>query len=103
MARPKKCRRVCGRPAHSCFKPNGVPMNQLKQVELLSEEFEALRLADQLDLSQQEAADQMGVSRQTFGNIVKKARFKVATCLVEGNALVLAEPMTQESNEVIGE
>lgn len=75
-------------------------MNQLKQIELLSEEFEALRLADQLDLSQQDAADQMGVSRQTFGNIVKKARFKVATCLVEGSALVLEEQVLLEEKVV---
>ncbi|WP_375752825.1 DUF134 domain-containing protein [Vibrio sp. HN007] len=89
MARPKKCRRICGRPAHSCFKPNGVPLNQLEQTELLAEEFEALRLADFQNMSQQEAADQMGVSRQTFGNIINRARFKVAESLVKGNALVL--------------
>jgi len=95
MARPKKCRRICGRPAHSCFKPNGVPMKELEQIELLPEEFEALRLADQLDLSQQEGADQMGVSRQTFGNIVKQARYKVATCLVDGKALVLEQKVEE--------
>lgn len=89
MARPKKCRRICGRPAHSCFKPNGIPMSELKQTDLLPEEFEALRLADYNNLSQQESADQMGVSRQTFGNIINQARFKVAASLVEGNALVL--------------
>lgn len=91
MARPKKCRRICGRPAHSCFKPNGVPMNKLEKIELLSEEFEALRLADHENLSQQDSADQMGVSRQTFGNIISRARFKIAKCLVEGNALILEE------------
>ncbi|MDB1124725.1 DUF134 domain-containing protein [Vibrio algarum] len=89
MARPKKCRRICGRPAHSCFKPNGIPLGKLKQVEILPEEFEALRLADFENMSQQQAADQMGVSRQTFGNIINRARFKVASSLVEGNALVL--------------
>lgn len=89
MARPKKLRRICGRPAHSCFKPNGVPMSKLDKTELFSEEFEALRLADYENLSQQESADKMGVSRQTFGNIINQARFKVAKVLVEGNALVL--------------
>ena len=89
MARPKKCRRICGRPAYSCFKPNGIPMTKLEKVTLLAEEFEALRLADYQNLSQQEAADHMGVSRQTFGNIINSARFKVAESLVKGNALVL--------------
>ncbi|UGA55380.1 DUF134 domain-containing protein [Vibrio sp. VB16] len=96
MARPKKCRRICGRPVHSCFKPNGIPLGKLKKVEILAEEFEAIRLADFEKLSQQEAADQMGVSRQTFGNIVNLARFKVASCLVEGNALVLENKESEQ-------
>ncbi|MDG3087251.1 DUF134 domain-containing protein [Vibrio hannami] len=89
MARPKKCRRICGRPAQSCFKPNGIPLSQLNKTEILPEEFEALRLADFENMSQQDAANQMGVSRQTFGNIIGRARFKVAESLVKGNALVL--------------
>ncbi|MBU2711802.1 DUF134 domain-containing protein [Zooshikella harenae] len=38
-------------------------------------EFEALRLVDFIGMQQQEAANQMGVSRQTLANIVKTARF----------------------------
>ena len=98
MARPKKCRRICGRPAHSCFKPNGVPLGKLPKTKMLPEEFEAIRLADYSHMSQQEAADQMGVSRQTFGNIVSKARYKMAASLVEGNALVL-ECVDKESEQ----
>lgn len=89
MARPKKCRRICSRAPYSCFKPNGVPTTELPQIQLLAEELEALRLADFEGLSQQDAADQMMVSRQTFGNIVKQARFKVSSCLVNGQALML--------------
>jgi predicted DNA-binding protein (UPF0251 family) len=89
MARPKKCRRICGRPAHSCFKPNGIPLGKLTKTEMLPEEFEAIRLADYHNLTQQEAADQMGVSRQTFGNIISSARYKIAASLVKGNAIML--------------
>ena len=67
----------------------GTPMTEL--VDLLPEELEALRLADKEGLSQLDAATQMGVSRQTFGNIVNCARSKVATCLVEGCALMLVQ------------
>jgi len=91
MPRPKKQRRICGRPAFSCYKPNGVTMRELEQVRLLPEEFEALRLADMLNLSQQEAANNMEISRQTFGNIIASARFKVASSLVEGKALMLTD------------
>ncbi|MGV3003270.1 DUF134 domain-containing protein [Vibrio sp.] len=89
MARPKKERNICQRAPYECFKPNGVPISQLDKVELLDEEFEALRLADLEDLSQAAAAASMGVSRQTFGNIVKCARAKVAQSLVHGQALML--------------
>ncbi|RJX72900.1 DUF134 domain-containing protein [Vibrio sinensis] len=91
MARPKKTRRICSRAPFSCFKPNGIPMTELKSVALLPEELEALRLADMESMSQLEAAQQMNVSRQTFGNIVKKAREKVARCLVEGHALTFSD------------
>ncbi|MDF2152977.1 DUF134 domain-containing protein [Vibrio sp. CAU 1672] len=96
MVRPKIERRVCGRAAHHCFKPNGVPFTQLKSVNILPEELEALRLADMEGLSQQQSADQMGISRQTFGNIVKQARWKVASSLVEGHALVFPDPESKQ-------
>jgi len=88
VARPKKERNICSRAPYECFKPNGVPLSQLNKVELLAEELEALRLADLEDLSQAEAAASMGVSRQTFGNIIKRARAKVAQSLVHGHALM---------------
>ncbi|GDY25061.1 MULTISPECIES: DUF134 domain-containing protein [unclassified Agarivorans] len=91
MPRPKKCRRIGGAPAHRCFKPNGVPMSKLNKINILPEELEALRLADYHNMSQQAAADQMGVSRQTFGNIVNQARYKVAASLIEGSALLFEE------------
>ncbi|EGU31073.1 hypothetical protein VII00023_08684 [Vibrio ichthyoenteri ATCC 700023] len=89
MARPKIERKICARAPYSCFKPNGIPMTELEHIELLPEELEALRLADQEDLNQVDAAAQMNVSRQTFGNIIKRARHKVALCLVNGHALVM--------------
>ncbi|MGR5063703.1 DUF134 domain-containing protein [Photobacterium sp. DNB22_13_2] len=89
MPRPKKPRNVCGRPANSCFKPNRIPMSQLEQVQLANDEFEALRLVDLLKMQQQEAAIKMGVSRQTLGNVLKSARFKVMDCLTQGKALIM--------------
>ncbi|GGB06053.1 MULTISPECIES: DUF134 domain-containing protein [Agarivorans] len=88
MPRPKKGRRICGSAAHHCFKPNGVPLSKLKKISILPEELEALRLADYLNMSQQQAAEQMAISRQTFGNIVNQARYKVAASLIEGGALL---------------
>ncbi|EDL53185.1 MULTISPECIES: DUF134 domain-containing protein [Vibrio] len=89
MARPKKQRRICGRAPFECFKPNGVPLSELDKMALLPDELEALRLADLNGMNQIDAAKEMQVSRQTFANIVKSARLKVATCLINGQALVI--------------
>jgi predicted DNA-binding protein (UPF0251 family) len=66
MVRPRKRRRLARRPQAMIYKPAGVPLADLRQVALLAEELEALRLSDLEGLSQVEAARQMGVSRSTF-------------------------------------
>ena len=63
----------------------------LDEVVLAPDETEALRLADLEGLYHADAARQMGISRQTFGKIVAQARKKVATALIGGKALRLAE------------
>ncbi|MBC7001666.1 DUF134 domain-containing protein [Photobacterium sp. BZF1] len=98
MPRPKIQRRIRCRPAYSCFKPNGVPMSALEALPLAADELEALRLVDLNGLSQQDAARELGVSRQTLGNIVSLARHKVATALVKGMALEL-DTQVQSDNE----
>jgi len=75
-------------PQVSCFKPAGIPVSSLETVRLGLDEFEAVRLADFEGLYQEQAAERMGVSRQTFGNIIQSARKKIADALVNGKALV---------------
>lgn len=89
MPRPKIHRNICGRAAYSVFKPNKVPMAQLEQLNLQKDELEALRLVDLNGLQQLQAAEVMGVSRQTLANILKQGRKKVVACLIEGKALTL--------------
>ncbi|NQT69592.1 MAG: DUF134 domain-containing protein, partial [Desulfobacteraceae bacterium] len=72
MVRPKKHRFVTFDPDISYFKPRGIPMQNLKEVRLTVDEGEAIRLADLLGLSHEEAGRRMGVSRATFGRIVQK-------------------------------
>lgn len=87
MPRPRCCRRILGQPACKVFKPAGVRIDDLEMVALSLEEYEAIRLADHEGLYQEEAAERMGVSRQTFGRTIEKARSKVAQVLVLGCAL----------------
>ncbi|WP_153109537.1 DUF134 domain-containing protein [Propionivibrio limicola] len=90
MSRPIKCRKVeCKIPVRY-FKPQGVPMRLLDEIELAMDEIEAMRLTGIEDLYQADAAERMGVSRQTLGNILARAHKKVAIALIEGKALRIA-------------
>jgi len=87
MPRPFKCRRVFFNPEYTYFKPAGLPLNSLEEINLTLDELEAIRLADKEGMYQEEAAKKMNVSRQTFGNIISSAHKKVADFLLEGKAL----------------
>jgi len=92
MPRPRCCRRITGSPAFKVFKPAGLAAGDLEELTLTLEEYEAIRLADFESLYQEEAAGRMGVSRQTFGRTIEKARAKVARALVLGCALRIEIP-----------
>ncbi|OHW62106.1 hypothetical protein EUAN_15540 [Andreesenia angusta] len=87
MARPVKMRRVEFFPDTSYFIPAGKPKCKVEEMNLKVEELEAMRLKDIEGLNQEECAEQMGVSRQTFQNIIDSARKKVAIALTEGFAI----------------
>ncbi len=87
MARPRNCRRVGSIPQSTYFKPRGIPLTMLEEVILTVDECEAIRLADLESLYQEQAAERMKVSRQTFGRIIESAHKKVAEALVKGKAL----------------
>jgi predicted DNA-binding protein (UPF0251 family) len=74
-------------PESNYFKPRGVPLSALEEIILTVDEFEAIRLADLENLYQEQAAEKMKVSRQTFGRIIDSAHKKVAEALVKGKAL----------------
>jgi len=87
VPRPRNCRRVGSMPESDYFKPRGIPLSMLEEVILTVDEFEATRLADLEGLYQEQAAEKMNVSRQTFGRIIDSAHQKVAEALVKGKAL----------------
>ena len=89
MVRPRKRRTISRPPRPAIYKPAGVPLEGLRQILLLPEELEALRLADLEGLPQVQAAHRMSVSRSTFQRILERAHRQVALALVEGQALSL--------------
>lgn len=62
-------------------------MRFLEEINLATDELEALRLADFKGLDQVKAARKMKVSQSTFQRILSSARKKVSQGLIEGKAI----------------
>ncbi len=87
MGRPHKECIIRQLPPAVGYKPAGVSLGEIEEVEVSFAEMEAIRLVDAEQLDMGEAADKMAVSRTTFFRIVNSARHKVATALWQGSAL----------------
>lgn len=95
MARPKKHRRINCDPMSYYFKPAGVPIGHLEEIILEDDELEALRLGDLLNLSQEDAAVKMKISRATFGRIVNSAHIKIADSIINGKAIKISVELNE--------
>jgi predicted DNA-binding protein (UPF0251 family) len=71
------------------FRPFGISCEKMGKITLLFEEFEAIRLTDYEGMTQEQAAEQMQVSRPTFTRIYEQARRSIAKAFVEGRAIVI--------------
>jgi len=87
--RPKRRRMLLEPPVNSGFVPSNGEYDNREGIVLLYEEYEALRLSDYEGLSQEQAAQQMNVSRPTFTRIYKAARIKIATAFVENKQIYI--------------
>ncbi len=100
MPRPWCQRQVGFTPGATYFKPAGTPLRALEEIVLTLDELEALRLADFNGLYQEQAAEQMKISRATFARIVENARKKVADALLHGKALrIEGGPVVMKGDE----
>ncbi len=87
MVRPRRWRHVYNKVEFNYFKPQSVPLSRLEEVNLNTEELEALRYSEIEDMEQIEAAEKMNVSQPTYHRILKSARKKVAEALIYGKAI----------------
>jgi predicted DNA-binding protein (UPF0251 family)/DNA-directed RNA polymerase subunit RPC12/RpoP len=101
VPRPQDNRIVHEPPLFSEFKPHGVKGHELEQIRLTLDEFEALRLADQLGYSHELAADEMEISRSTFTRLIEKARKKTADFIIQGKLLVIEGGSIHFRNNII--
>ena len=84
MPRPTKCKNVCKMPISNTF----TSKNNTNEITTLSvEEYEVIRLLDNENLSQEECAKWMSVSRATVQILYTNARKKIASFLTKGGKL----------------
>lgn len=91
MPRPRLCRRIGFSPNVRYFKPQGIPLRELDEVELTLEELEVIRLKNIEGLEQTEASQKMRTSQSTFQRILVSAYKKITEALVEGKAIKINE------------
>ncbi len=86
MPRPRKKRHINSMPQYDCFGPLG--HRRVSDIVVMTiDEFESLRLIDEIGLNQTECALEMNIGRTTIQRIYNDARKKVAHCLVHGKTL----------------
>jgi predicted DNA-binding protein (UPF0251 family) len=87
MGRRQMWRKVSYLPPITYFKPAGIRLAALEEVNLLIEEAEAIRLKDKEGLEHEECAQKMNISRSTFSRLLDSARQKLADALLNGKAI----------------
>ena len=87
MGRPRMRRKVSILPQVNHFKPAGISLSSINEINLLVEEAEAIRLKDLESLELEECAAKMRISRTTFSRILDQARQKIADALLNGKSL----------------
>lgn len=84
--RPIKPRNIRRHPQIQQFSPRG-RAGRPDEIELKLEEFEAIKLADYIGLSQKKAANMLGISQQTFSRILRQGRKNLANGLIMGKII----------------
>ncbi|KNY29466.1 DUF134 domain-containing protein [Pseudobacteroides cellulosolvens] len=87
MSRPPKWRKVEFIPNIQYFVPLDLQTADMEENILRIEEIEAIRLKDVEKLEQEECAERMEVSRQTFQRILNTGREKIADSIINGKAI----------------
>ena len=87
MARPQKPRKIIFNPQVTYFKPRAVPLSVLEEIDLTTDELEAMRLHDLGDCNQTKCAQKMKISSSTFQRILSSAHKKIAEALIKGKAI----------------
>jgi predicted DNA-binding protein (UPF0251 family) len=83
----KKRRRITNELKVEYYKPRGIELRNLEEVELIEDEVEAMRLVDYLNMNMDDAAKEMNVSKPTICRMVNSGRHKIAQAIFKGQAI----------------
>ena len=84
----KRCRRQLGvRFKDRYFKPRGIPLRNLEEIDVKHEEMETLRLRYIEGMSQNDAAKKMGISQSQYQRDLWKSHKKITDALISGKAI----------------
>ena len=89
MPRPKKSRKVLNPPKMQGFMPFGIAVCDTDKIIMQYDEYETIKLVNYENLSQEDAAERMEVSRPTLTRIYNSALFKIAQAFVEGKSITI--------------
>jgi predicted DNA-binding protein (UPF0251 family) len=100
MARTEKLRSIEAPPMNFRFFPEVKDLQEDDPVIIPLDEFEAIRLSDQMKLGHREASEIMGISRPTFTRLLERARGHMAEFLVDGRSLAISGGSIRFSSHV---
>jgi len=89
MTRPKRYRKISINPSVTFFKPSGVPMRFLEQVDLSLDELETIRLKYYEGFDMIMGSKKMRISKSTFQRLLASGYKKIADALVNGKSIRL--------------
>lgn len=89
MPRSKVLRTMNELPVVKGFRPLWIKPNYRKAVTMYLEEYETLRLIDYEEMTHEQVAKKMNVSRPTVTRIYEQARKKLSQALVEGRSFFI--------------
>lgn len=87
MTRPRIPRCIKFKPNVYYFKPQGIPLRQLEEEVIFSDELEALKLYEVDGFDQTQASVKMKISQPTFARLLASANKKIAQAIINGKAI----------------
>jgi len=89
--RPRHRRRLGIQFNDTYFKPRGIPLRELNEVNITDEELETLRLRYVEHIDQEQAAKMMGISQSQYQRDLASVMEKISIALINGYAISITK------------